>query len=171
MSTGGAGPPTTSPSPECCRCSVPHLDREFDHLVPAEQSDDAQPGVRCVRFHGRLVDAFILERRSNTDHVGQLGWLDRVISAKRCSLPRCVGWSMPWRPATPAPGPTCCGWPSRHATPGRRRARQHRHCCPWSSRWTLPDGVATFAGAVPRSRGRRSRGPRRVAGIARGPVV
>jgi primosomal protein N' (replication factor Y) len=61
--------------------SVPHLDREFDYLVSAEQSDDAQPGVRVrVRFHGRLVDAFVLERRSSTDHVGQLGWLDRVIS-------------------------------------------------------------------------------------------
>ena len=61
--------------------SVPHLDREFDYLVSAEQSDDAQPGVRVrVRFHGRLVDAFLLERRSDTDHVGQLGWLDRVIS-------------------------------------------------------------------------------------------
>ncbi len=63
--------------------SVPHLDREFDYLVAADQSDDAQPGVRVrVRFHGRLVDAFVLERRSDTDHTGQLGWLDRVISAE-----------------------------------------------------------------------------------------
>ncbi len=63
--------------------SVPHLDREFDYLVPVEQSDEAQPGVRVrVRFHGRLVDAYLLERRSDTDHVGQLGWLDRVISAE-----------------------------------------------------------------------------------------
>ncbi len=63
--------------------SVPHLDRDFDYLVSEEQSDDAQPGVRVrVRFHGRLVDAFVLERRSDTDHVGQLGWLDRVISAE-----------------------------------------------------------------------------------------
>src|SRR5687767_9476749 len=63
--------------------SVPHLDREFDYLVAAEQSDDAQPGVRVrVRFHGRLVDAFILERRSDTDHVGKLGWLERVVSAE-----------------------------------------------------------------------------------------
>jgi primosomal protein N' (replication factor Y) (superfamily II helicase) len=61
--------------------SVPHLDRDFDYLVSAEQSDDAQPGVRVrVRFHGRLVDAFLLERRSDTDHVGELGWLDRVVS-------------------------------------------------------------------------------------------
>nr|WP_179969683.1 primosomal protein N' [Mycolicibacterium madagascariense] len=64
--------------------SVPHLDREFDYLVTAEQSDDAQPGVRArVRFHGRLVDAFILERRSETDHEGRLGWLDRVVSSER----------------------------------------------------------------------------------------
>lgn len=63
--------------------SVPHLDREFDYLVSADQSDDAQPGVRVrVRFHGRLVDAFILERRSDTDHSGKLGWLDRVVSAE-----------------------------------------------------------------------------------------
>lgn len=68
--------------------SVPHLDREFDYLVPAEQSDDAQPGVRVrVRFHGRLVDAFVLERRCDTDHVGQLGWLDRVISAEQVLTP------------------------------------------------------------------------------------
>ncbi|MCV7180006.1 primosomal protein N' [Mycolicibacterium sphagni] len=68
--------------------SVPHLDREFDYLVSAEQSDDAQPGVRVrVRFHGRLADAFVLERRSDTDHVGQLGWLDRVISAEPVLTP------------------------------------------------------------------------------------
>jgi len=63
--------------------SVPHLDREFDYLVCAEQSDDAQPGVRVrVRFHGRLVDGFVLERRNDTDHAGKLGWLDRVVSAE-----------------------------------------------------------------------------------------
>ncbi|BCI53054.1 putative primosomal protein N' [Mycolicibacterium litorale] len=68
--------------------SVPHLDREFDYLVPAECSDDAQPGVRVrVRFHGRLVDAFLLERRSETDHAGQLGWLDRVVSPQQVLTP------------------------------------------------------------------------------------
>lgn len=68
--------------------SVPHLDREFDYLVSPEQSDDAQPGVRVrVRFHGRLVDAFVLERRSQTDHTGRLGWLDRVISAEPVLTP------------------------------------------------------------------------------------
>ncbi len=68
--------------------SVPHLDREFDYLVSADQSDDAQPGVRVrVRFSGRLVDGFVLERRSDTDHVGKLGWLDRVLSAEPVLTP------------------------------------------------------------------------------------
>ncbi|AGZ53492.1 primosomal protein N' [Mycobacterium kansasii] len=68
--------------------SVPHLDREFDYLVSAEQSDDAQPGVRVrVRFHGRLVDGFVLERRNDTDHQGKLGWLDRVVSAEPVLTP------------------------------------------------------------------------------------
>jgi primosomal protein N' (replication factor Y) (superfamily II helicase) len=68
--------------------SVPHLDREFDYLVSAEQSDDAQPGVRVrVRFHGRLADGYLLERRSDTDHLGNLGWLDRVVSAEPVLTP------------------------------------------------------------------------------------
>jgi primosomal protein N' (replication factor Y) (superfamily II helicase) len=68
--------------------SVPHLDRDFDYLVDADQSDDAQPGVRVrVRFHGRLVDGFILERRTETDHVGKLAWLDRVVSAEAVLTP------------------------------------------------------------------------------------
>jgi primosomal protein N' (replication factor Y) len=68
--------------------SVPHLDREFDYLVSEEQSDDAQPGVRVrLRFHGRLVDGFILERRTDTDHVGKLAWLERVVSAEAVLTP------------------------------------------------------------------------------------
>ncbi|HTM83639.1 MAG TPA: primosome assembly protein PriA, partial [Mycobacterium sp.] len=63
--------------------SVPHLDREFDYLVSPEQSEHARPGVRVrVRFHGRLVDAFVWERRADTDHPGKLGRLERVISAE-----------------------------------------------------------------------------------------
>ena len=68
--------------------TVPHLDREFDYLVSEALSDDAQPGVRVrVRLHGRLVDGFILERRSDTDHGGKLGWLDRVVSAEAVLTP------------------------------------------------------------------------------------
>ncbi|OBG86995.1 primosome assembly protein PriA [Mycobacterium sp. E802] len=68
--------------------TVPHLDREFDYLVSEDHSDDAQPGVRVrVRFHGRLVDAYLLERRSDTDHTGKLGWLDRVVSPEPVLTP------------------------------------------------------------------------------------
>ncbi|WP_293003079.1 primosomal protein N' [Mycobacterium sp.] len=68
--------------------SVPHLDRDFDYLVSEEQSDDAQPGVRVrLRFHGRLVDGFVLERRTDTDHVGKLAWLDRVVSSETVLTP------------------------------------------------------------------------------------
>lgn len=98
--------------------SVPHLDREFDYLVSSEQSDDAQPGVRArVRFHGRLVDAFILERRSDTDHVGKLGWLDRVVSAEPVLTPdvRRLAEAVATRYAGTRPDVLRLAVPPRHA--------------------------------------------------------
>ena len=66
-----------------------HLDRPFDYLVPAEFDEQAQPGVRVrVRFSGRLVDGFVLERREDTDHSGRLGWLDKVVSPEQVLTPR-----------------------------------------------------------------------------------
>ena len=63
---------------------VPHLDRLFDYEVPAEVDADAQAGVRVrIRFNGRLVDGFIIERRSSSDHSGKLRPLERVISPIR----------------------------------------------------------------------------------------
>lgn len=60
---------------------VPHLDRLFDYAVPADMDAHAQPGVRVrVRFSGRLVDAFVIERRRRSDHPGELRQLERVIS-------------------------------------------------------------------------------------------
>lgn len=67
---------------------LPHLDREFDYLVPEEMSSDARPGVRVrVRFAGRLVDGFVLARLAETEHSGKLGWLDRVVSAEQVLTP------------------------------------------------------------------------------------
>ncbi len=105
--------------------SVPHLDREFDYLVAAEQSDDAQPGVRVrVRFHGRLVDAFVLERRSDTDHVGKLGWLDRVISAEPVLTPevRRLVDAVAARYAGTRPDVLRLAVPPRHAGAEKNRA-------------------------------------------------
>lgn len=60
---------------------LPQLDRFYDYQVPEGLSAAAQPGVRIrVRFAGRKVDALIIERLSDTDHSGELAWIDRVIS-------------------------------------------------------------------------------------------
>jgi primosomal protein N' (replication factor Y) len=61
--------------------ALAHLDRPFDYRVPAHLDDLAAPGVRVrVRFAGRLVDGFLLERVADTDHVGRLAWVDKVVS-------------------------------------------------------------------------------------------
>jgi primosomal protein N' (replication factor Y) len=63
--------------------SLAHLDRSFDYLVTEEQSAPAQPGVRArVRFAGQLVDAFIVERKADTDHEGRLSYVERVLGAE-----------------------------------------------------------------------------------------
>ncbi|TXG91091.1 primosomal protein N' [Rhodococcus rhodnii] len=63
---------------------LPHLDREFDYLVPEEFDGTARPGVRVrVRFAGRLVDGFLLGRTDASEHTGKLGWLERVVSGEQ----------------------------------------------------------------------------------------
>ncbi|MGO2573841.1 MAG: primosomal protein N', partial [Corynebacterium casei] len=60
---------------------VSHLDRPFDYLVTEEESEAAQPGVRVrIRFNGRLVDALLMQRLSESDFDGKLAYIDRVIS-------------------------------------------------------------------------------------------
>ena len=62
--------------------SLPHLDRLFDYSVPAKFADSAQSGVRVrVRFAGKLVDGFLIERKEFSDHPGTLLPLT-VISAE-----------------------------------------------------------------------------------------
>ena len=56
-----------------------HLDRPFDYAVPQTAADDAQPGVRVrVRFAGRLVDGWVLERAETSEHPGRLAPLSVV---------------------------------------------------------------------------------------------
>jgi hypothetical protein len=60
-----------------------HLDREFDYLIDEQQDEVATPGVRVrVRFSGRLIDGFLLDRVDETAHTGRLGWLERVVSGE-----------------------------------------------------------------------------------------
>ena len=73
-----------------------HLDRPFDYAVPAAAADDAQPGVRVrVRFAGRLVDGWVLERAERSDHAGRLAPLsvvspERVLTPEIAALARAV---------------------------------------------------------------------------------
>lgn len=68
--------------------ALTHLDRTFDYRVPAHLDADAQPGVRLkVRFAGRLVDGFLLERAETTEHVGTLAWVEKVVSPEPALAP------------------------------------------------------------------------------------
>ncbi|HEY3681863.1 MAG TPA: primosomal protein N' [Streptosporangiaceae bacterium] len=67
---------------------LPHLDRPFDYLVPADSDDTAVPGVRVrVRFAGQLVDGFLLDRVAESGHTGRLAFLERVVSPEPVLTP------------------------------------------------------------------------------------
>jgi primosomal protein N' (replication factor Y) len=52
---------------------LPHLDRPFDYLVTPELDRVIQPGCRVrVRFAGRLVDGWVLQRYASSEHAGSL---------------------------------------------------------------------------------------------------
>ncbi|MFI6923738.1 primosomal protein N' [Nonomuraea spiralis] len=71
---------------------LPHLDRPFDYLVPAAMHEAAQPGVRVrVRFAGKLIDGFLLERVDESDHEGKLTPLERVVSPEQVLTPEIAG--------------------------------------------------------------------------------
>ncbi|MFI7690982.1 primosomal protein N' [Nonomuraea sp. NPDC049655] len=71
---------------------LPHLDRPFDYLVPAAMHEAARPGVRVrVRFAGKLIDAFLLERVDESDHEGKLTALERVVSPEQVLTPEIAG--------------------------------------------------------------------------------
>src|SRR5690625_2767891 len=58
-----------------------HLDHPFDYLVPQQWADEAVAGCRVrVRFRGKLVDGFLLERKETSEFTGTLMWLERVVS-------------------------------------------------------------------------------------------
>ncbi|WP_460604298.1 primosomal protein N' [Jatrophihabitans fulvus] len=59
---------------------LPHLDRPFDYLVPATLDEVVHAGSRVrVRFAGRLVDAYVLERVDRSEHEGQLAFVERTV--------------------------------------------------------------------------------------------
>lgn len=60
-----------------------HLDRPFDYVVPDSLDAAVAPGSRVrVRFAGRLVDAYVLERRAVSDHDGTLAFIERAVGSE-----------------------------------------------------------------------------------------
>jgi primosomal protein N' (replication factor Y) len=60
-----------------------HLDKPFDYLVPSTLDAETVPGCRVkVRFAGRLVDGFVIDRVDETDHEGRLAFLAKIVSAE-----------------------------------------------------------------------------------------
>lgn len=60
-----------------------HLDRSFDYAIPAELAEAVVPGCRVkVRFAGRLVDGFVLELATDSEHEGTLTPLTKVVSSE-----------------------------------------------------------------------------------------
>ncbi len=60
-----------------------HLDRPFDYLVPTELDGAVTAGSRVrVRFAGRLVDAYVLERIEYSEHEGSLAYVERAVGAE-----------------------------------------------------------------------------------------
>ncbi|WP_406053359.1 primosomal protein N' [Kribbella sp. NBC_00889] len=68
--------------------SLPHLDRPFDYLVPEDLAAAAQPGARVkVRFAGKDLDGFVLERLESSDHEGKLVRIRKVVSPEQVLKP------------------------------------------------------------------------------------
>jgi len=66
-----------------------HLDRPFDYAVPESMAAGLQAGVRVkVRFAGKDVDGFVLERSDHTDHTGVLAPVRRLVSAEPVLTPQ-----------------------------------------------------------------------------------
>lgn len=65
-----------------------HLDRLFEYAVPTDLLADAVPGARVrVRFAGRDLEGFVLERRDAPEHDGRLSPLRRVVSPEPVLTP------------------------------------------------------------------------------------
>lgn len=65
-----------------------HLDRAFEYAVPADLAEHARPGVRVrVRFAGKTLDGFVLDRVAEPEHRGRLAPLLKVVSPEPVLTP------------------------------------------------------------------------------------
>ncbi|MFN8147978.1 MAG: primosomal protein N' [Candidatus Nanopelagicales bacterium] len=69
-----------------------HLDRTFDYVVPEPLTTTAQPGTRVrVRFSGKLVDGWVVERAASSTHPGRLERIAKVVSPDPVLAPQILG--------------------------------------------------------------------------------
>lgn len=69
-----------------------HLDRTFEYTVPESLAATAGPGARVkVRFAGKDVDGFVVERVAQPEHTGTLTPLRRVVSPEPVLTPSVLG--------------------------------------------------------------------------------
>lgn len=128
-----------------------HLDRPFDYLVDASMSDDAQPGTRVrIRFSGRLVDGFLLERLVRSEHTGTLAWLERVVSPEQVLTPEVatLARAVADRYAGTLPDVLRLAVPPRHARVEKAEPGADPEVAivePAVTRWAAYDGGAEFA--------------------------
>jgi len=67
----------------CVDSPLTHLDRLFDYLIPDELTAEVSVGCRVrVRFAGRLLDGYVIDRIASSEHGGRLAPLARVTSAE-----------------------------------------------------------------------------------------
>ncbi|MCE7010599.1 primosomal protein N' [Kibdelosporangium philippinense] len=65
-----------------------HLDKTFDYLIPAQLDEQVVPGCRIrVRFSGRLVDAYVIERAAESEHPKPM-FLEKVVSSEPVLAPQ-----------------------------------------------------------------------------------
>jgi primosomal protein N' (replication factor Y) (superfamily II helicase) len=65
-----------------------HLDRPFDYLVPEELDEAAVPGCRLrMRFAGKQVDGFLLERVAASEFGGRMEFIGKVVSSEPVLTP------------------------------------------------------------------------------------
>jgi len=72
----------------CVDSPLIHLDRLFDYLIPDEFLELAAVGCRVrVRFAGRLLDGYVIDRVASSDHSGRLAPLAKLTSAESVLSP------------------------------------------------------------------------------------
>lgn len=107
-----------------------HLDRVFEYAVPDEMASDAVPGARVrVRFSGRDLEGFVVERRSQAEHGGRLTPVRRVVSAEPVLTPELLALcrSVANRYAGTLSDVLRLAVPRRHATAERNLAPAPTH--------------------------------------------